>query len=123
MTTEPVVKRARWPWIVGPIVLIGLCAAFTMDWSGGEPAKPGAPKPAAAGLTLAAFEKVKTGDDCAGLDAAFGMKGVLSSETEAGDMKFQSFDWIDANILGSPRVVTIMCHNGKVDTKAQSGLR
>jgi len=124
MTTDaPKARRPRWFWIAAAVAGLGICGVVaTMGGDDGAAPTPTATKAAGAGLTLANFESIKTGDDCAALEALFGAPGTLTSETAVDDLKIQMFDWTKES-LTNVAVVSIMCHNGKVDTKSQVGLR
>lgn len=125
MSTEPVVvvkrKRAWWKYAVGALFGCGAIVVAIMA-SGGPSATPGAPSKPASGLTMTNFNRVTTGMDCAGLPGIFGGPGTLTAETGEGEFLTQSFDWQRVG-LADNAVVTVMCQGGKVDTKAQAGLR
>lgn len=119
MTLEtPKAKRAWWKYAVGALFACGAVAVAIM-FSGPPAATPSAP---AAGLTMAAFNRVTTGMDCDELAGIFGAPGTLTTETGEGEFHTQIFDWQKANLTDNI-VVTVMCQGGKVDTKSQIGLR
>ena len=122
MTLEtPKSKRAWWKYAVGALFSCGAVAVASMA-SGPPSDTPSAPKSATAGLTLEAFNRVKTGMPCADLAGIFGSPGTLTTESGEGELHTQIFDWQKANLVDNI-VVTVMCQGGKVDTKSQIGLR
>lgn len=125
-TTVPVkAKRSKWTYALGALFGCGVLFIAMMVLSNGDGGSTAPSKPSTAakgGLTMAAFNKVTPGSDCAKLADIFGGPGELTAESNTDGTHIQSFDWKSTDMFNIA-VVTVMCVNGKVDTKAQNGLK
>jgi hypothetical protein len=84
-----------------------------------ETPTPETPEPSG-GVTLANFNRVKTGMTYAEVSEIFGGPGDLSMETEIVGTKMEIYSWRAAVGFGN---VTISFTDGRVASKAQLGLK
>lgn len=83
-----------------------------------ETPTPETPRPSG-GVTLANFERVKTGMTYAQVSEIFGAPGDLSMETDIVGTKMEIYSWRAATGFGN---ATISFRDGRVASKAQFGL-
>lgn len=69
-------------------------------------------------VTLEKYNQIETGMTLEEVEAILG-EGTENASTEAGDVNIKSYQWINSD--GSN--IQIMFQDGKVNTKAQAGLK
>lgn len=113
--------RTKPRYVVAAVVVIGICVgiAVAVSMRGGAGA-PGAAS-GGAGVTLASFEKVEMGMDCADLPKIFGGEGTVTTEAGEGASKLVGLTWLPDSKSGASAVIS--CIGGKVVAKTQVDLK